>query len=60
MGETQRAWEVTVCGHSGQFRDPRVRDELEEAGVARITFWLTQTEGDEALAELEETAREVL
>ena len=37
----------------GEFRTAEELVALERAGADQVTIWLTQTEGDEALAELE-------
>lgn len=58
-GRDPRSIEVLAFGFPGQFR---VRGEIEalvEAGADRVTVWLNQTEGDAALAEMEEIARNV-
>ena len=43
-----------------QLRDRQLIEDLEGSGVDRVTIWLTPTERDEALAEMEAIAREVL
>ena len=52
--------EVLAFGQSGEFRDPKVIRDLEASGVKRLTVWLPHPEGDEALAEMEEIAQQVL
>ena len=52
--------EVLAFGTAGKFRDREVIKDMEEAGVNRVTIWLTHTEGPESLAELEEIATQVL
>ena len=52
--------EVMAFGQTGQFRDRESIKDLEEAGVDRLTIWLTHNEDTEAIAEMEEIARQVL
>ncbi|MEE8158739.1 MAG: LLM class F420-dependent oxidoreductase, partial [Dehalococcoidia bacterium] len=52
--------EVIAFGQAGQFRDRESIKDLEEAGVDRLTIWLTHNEDTEAIAEMEEIARQVL
>ncbi len=47
-------------GASGQFRDRETIKDLEQAGANRVTIWLDNTEGTEALREMEDIARQVL
>ena len=59
-GRDPRSIQVVGFGGLGQFRDRAAIAELEEAGVNGVTIWLTRTEGDEAIAEMEEIAAAVL
>ena len=59
-GRDPRSIEVVAFGGLGQFREREAIAELEEAGVNGVTIWLTCTEGDEAIAEMEEIAAAVL
>ena len=59
-GRDPSSIEVMAFGSSGQFRDGQAIRELEEAGAGRVTIWLTQTEGAQAVNEMEEIARQVL
>ena len=49
-------------GQDGQFRNREAIEVLEQAGVSRVTIWLSNTEGTEAeaLAAMEEIARQLL
>ena len=59
-GRDPTSIEVMAFGQSGEYRDREVINDLEEAGADRVTIWLTHTQGDEAMTEMEEIAREVL
>jgi hypothetical protein len=52
--------EVMVFGGPGQFRDRAAIKAMEEAGASRVTIWLTQTDGEALLTEMEALARQVL
>jgi probable F420-dependent oxidoreductase len=52
--------EVMAFGRPGQFRDREAIMDLERAGASRVTVWLEQTSGREALAEMERIAQSVL
>ena len=52
--------EVLAFSASGEFRDREFIKDLEESGVKRATIWLPHSEGDEALADMEEIAQQVL
>ena len=52
--------QVMAFGESGEFRDPEAIKDLEEAGANLMTIWLDNTEGTQALREMEEIARKVL
>ena len=60
VGRDPKAISVLAFGRAGKFR---TRDEikaLEKAGADHVTIWLTQSETKNAVAELEQLAREVL
>ena len=59
-GRDPSSIEIHAFGRPGQFRDRKAIKELERAGADRVTVWLEQTEGAEALAEIDEIARLVL
>ena len=59
-GRDPSSIEIHAFGRPGQFRDREAIKELERAGADRVTVWLEQTEGAEALAEIDELARLVL
>ena len=52
--------EVMVFGTSGQFRDRDSIGEMERAGADRVSIWLVNSEGDQAIAEMEELAGQLL
>ena len=52
--------QVMAFGESGEYRDLEAIKDLEEAGANRVTIWLDNTEGTQALREMEEIARQVL
>jgi probable F420-dependent oxidoreductase len=59
-GRDPKSIEVLAFGRAGKFR---TRDEvkaLQQAGADHVTIWLTKSETDGAVAELEELARAVL
>jgi probable F420-dependent oxidoreductase len=60
VGRDPKSIQVLAFGQAGKFR---TRDEikaLEKAGTDHVTIWLTKSETKEAVAELEQLAREVL
>ena len=60
VGRDPNSIQVLAFGQAGKFR---TRDEikaLEKAGTDHVTIWLTKSETKEAVAELEQLAREVL
>ena len=60
VGRDPKSIQVLAFGQAGKFR---TRDEikaLEKAGTNHVTIWLTKSETKEAVAELEQLAREVL
>ena len=59
-GRDPRSIKILAFGGSGQYRDRKSLGELEEAGVDQVTVWLEQTEGDAALAEMEQVAGQIL
>ena len=52
--------ETMAFGFSGQYQDRKSIEELEDAGVSRVTLWMENTEGEAALANLESLAAEML
>ena len=52
--------QVMAFGMSGQFKDRESIMDLEQAGADKVTIWLDDTEGSEALREMEDIARKVL
>ena len=59
-GRDPASIQILVFGTPGQFRDREAIKDLEEAGADRVTIWLDSTDGDQAVAELDEIARKVL
>ena len=59
-GRDPRSFEVLVVGGEGGLRTKRSIEEMEEAGADGVAIWLTQAEGNAALAEMEEIARTVM
>ena len=59
-GRDPSSIEVMAFGRPGQFRDREAIKDLERAGASRVTVWLEQTSGREALAEMERIAQSVL
>jgi alkanesulfonate monooxygenase SsuD/methylene tetrahydromethanopterin reductase-like flavin-dependent oxidoreductase (luciferase family) len=59
-GRDPRSIEVLAFGFGGQFRSREAIQELEDAGANRVTIWLNQTDGQAALTEMDEIARQVL
>ena len=47
-------------GFGGEFRTREEIKELVSAGADRVTIWLNNTEGDAAIAEIEDIAAAVL
>jgi len=60
VGRDPQSIEVLAFGMPDQFRNREEIKDLEKAGASHVTIWLTQTEGHDALAEMEEVARKVL
>ena len=58
-GRDPQSIEVLAFGFPGRFRTREELDNLRQAGVSHVTIWIN-TDGDGALAELEELARGVL
>ena len=52
-GRDPQTLTIVAFGMPGEFRTAEELVALERAGADQVTIWLTQTEGDEALAELE-------
>ena len=59
-GRDPRSIQVMGFGGPGQLRDREAIKDLELAGADRVTIWLDNTEGDQAVQEIEEIARQVL
>jgi len=58
-GHDPKSIEITVLGRAGQFLGSSEIEQLEQAGADRVNMWLQQTEGPEAIAEIEEIAHKV-
>ena len=52
-GRDPQTLTIVAFGMPGEFRTAEELAALERAGADQVTIWLTQTEGDAALAELE-------
>ena len=59
-GRDPNTVQIMAFGHAGHFKSRDAVAELIDAGANRVTIWLEQTEGEGALAEMDEIAREVL
>ena len=59
-GRDPASIQVMAFGGPGQFRDREVIKDLEQAGANRVTIWLENTEGKQAVSEIEEIARQLL
>ncbi len=59
-GRDPRSIEVLAFGRPGMFRDREEIKALEKAGVDHVTIWLNQGDGNGAVAEVEELARQLL
>ena len=59
-GRDPKSIKITVLGRAGQFLGSGEIEQLEQAGADRVNMWLQQTEGMEAIAEIEEIASKVL
>ena len=59
-GRDPESIQVMAFGESGEYRDLEAIKDLEEAGANRVTIWLENTEGTQALREMEEIAHQVL
>ena len=55
-GRDPRALTIVAFGMPNEFRTDEELDALERAGADQVTIWLTHTEGNEALTELERLA----
>jgi len=58
-GRDPRSIEVLAFGFPGRFRTKEEINDLGQAGVTHVTIWIN-TDGEGALAEVEELARAVL
>ncbi len=52
--------QIMAFGHAGHFKSRAAVAELIDAGANRVTIWLEQTEGESALAEMDDIARRIL
>ena len=59
-GRDPASIQILAFGGTGQFRDREVIKDLEQAGANRVTIWLENTEGKQAVSEIEEIARQLL
>ena len=59
-GRDPNTVQIMAFGHAGHFKSRDAVAELIDSGANRVTIWLEQTEGDGALAEMDDIAREVL
>ena len=59
-GRDPASIQVLAFGGPGGFRDRQVIDDYEQAGADRVTIFLDNTEGNQALQRMEEIARRVL
>ena len=51
--------QIMAFGHAGHFKSREAVLETIDAGADRVTIWLDQTEGEGALAEMDEIARQI-
>lgn len=58
-GRDPKSIAVLAFGFPGRFRTREEIDDLARAGVNHVTIWIT-TDGEGAVAEMEELARTVL
>ena len=59
-GRDPRSIQVMAFGGPGQYKDREVIKDLEEAGANRVSIRLENSDGNQALEEMEEIARQVL
>ncbi len=59
-GRDPKSIDIMAFGFGNQFRTREEIEELVDAGADRVTIWLNNTEGDAAVAEIEEIAAAVL
>ena len=59
-GRDPKSIDILAFGFGNQFRTRDEIEELTDAGADRITIWLNNTEGEAAVAEIEEIAAAVL
>ena len=59
-GRDPKSIEVLAFGEAGDLRTRQSIKDLEEAGADGAIVWLVQDEGDAALVEMEELAKEHL
>ena len=59
-GRDPQSIDIMAFGFGGEFRTREEIKELVSAGADRVTIWLNNTEGDAALAEIEDIAAAVL
>ncbi len=58
-GRDPKSIQIVAFGDTGEYLEPGEIERLEQAGANRITIWLQQTEGKEAIAEIEEIAHKL-
>ena len=59
-GRDPNTVQITAFGHAGSYRSREAVEEVLEAGANRVTIWLAEADGDGALAEMDEFARQIL
>ena len=59
-GRDPRSIQVMAFGGPGQFKEREAIKDLEQAGADRVTIWLDNTEGNQALQEMEKIARQLM
>ena len=59
-GRDPASIQIYAMGTEGAFRDRGQIRALEDAGANHVVLWMQRTQGEAALAELEELARELL
>ena len=59
-GRDPASIQVLAFGGPGQYRDRETIKDLEQAGADRVTIWLENSEGNQAIQEIEQIARQLL
>lgn len=59
-GRDPNTVQIVAFGHAGSFKSREAVEELLDAGANRVTIWLEQADGEGALAEMDQIARQVL